>query len=62
MAERNSLLNCRTGNGTEGSNPSLSAKSNAAPKGGIFCLWRTELALVKQQTKNDREQSDQHLT
>ena len=25
MAERNSLLNCRTGNGTEGSNPSLSA-------------------------------------
>ena len=26
MAERNSLLNCRTGNGTEGSNPSSSAK------------------------------------
>ena len=25
MAERNSLLNCRTGNGTEGSNPSLTA-------------------------------------
>ena len=25
VAERNSLLNCRTGNGTEGSNPSLSA-------------------------------------
>ena len=27
MAERNSLLNCRTGNGTEGSNPSSSAFS-----------------------------------
>ena len=28
MAERNSLLNCRTGNGTEGSNPSSSANKN----------------------------------
>jgi hypothetical protein len=27
VAERNSLLNCRTGNGTEGSNPSLSAEN-----------------------------------
>ena len=26
MAERNSLLNCRTGNGTAGSNPALSAE------------------------------------
>jgi hypothetical protein len=25
VAERNSLLNCRTGNGTAGSNPALSA-------------------------------------
>ena len=33
MAERNSLLNCRTGNRTEGSNPSLSAEvSNEKPR------------------------------
>ena len=29
MAERNSLLNCRTGNGTAGSNPALSARKTA---------------------------------
>ena len=29
MAERNSLLNCRTGNGTAGSNPALSASKTA---------------------------------
>src|SRR5690606_41733078 len=28
VAERNSLLNCRTGNGTAGSNPALSAKAS----------------------------------
>ena len=32
MAERNSLLNCRTGNGTAGSNPALSAEINIAYK------------------------------
>ncbi len=36
MAERNSLLNCRTGNGTEGSNPSLSAKKCCPPKRAAF--------------------------
>lgn len=36
MAERNSLLNCRTGNGTEGSNPSSSAEREKSPNKGLF--------------------------
>lgn len=38
MAERNSLLNCRTGNGTEGSNPSSSAQQLKSPIQGLFCV------------------------
>lgn len=42
MAERNSLLNCRTGNGTEGSNPSSSAeiqqKACNLTMSRLFCL------------------------
>lgn len=38
MAERNSLLNCRTGNGTAGSNPALSAQKTAfrASESGFY--------------------------
>ncbi len=32
MVEGNSLENCRTGNGTGGSNPSLSAKVKTRPQ------------------------------
>ena len=41
MAERNSLLNCRTGNGTAGSNPALSAKTKKLfeKSESFFCFW-----------------------
>ena len=38
MAERNSLLNCRTGNGTEGSNPSSSASIAKSSLKELFCV------------------------
>ena len=41
MAETNSLLNCRTGNCTGGSNPPLSAKIKIGTiKAPIFILWK----------------------
>jgi hypothetical protein len=56
VAERNSLLNCRTGNCTEGSNPSLSASKNQSPPEGAFLLpdCRCKLA-CKRQTGNKKE-------
>ncbi len=45
MAERNSLLNCRTGNGTEGSNPSLSADKKTTSL-WFFCLNNLESKFI----------------
>ena len=49
VAETNSLLNCRTGNCTGGSNPPSSAKK--APDGAFFCLKDPTLSDISLRAK-----------
>ena len=44
MAETNSLLNCRTGNRTGGSNPPFSAKQQKTAFRGLCCFCGMLLA------------------
>lgn len=55
MAERNSLLNCRTGNGTAGSNPASSAKTTKSSTNvELFLFFNFRLSdLIKIPSQNN---------
>ena len=61
VVEGNGLENRRAGNGTEGSNPSLSARSRSLPLVGKILLLVKEVGGIRTRGRAQHEQSESSL-